>query len=304
MIITKKRINSLSFLDNINIDNIQIGIQVTNNEEKIFGIDRFEEGIAIEPSYLLGINCKKNTFGFSYPDKTKKKENRVINTLEWSWKDYSGKEYSDFYDIVREVYPRIQVKAANIELVFTKNNISEQFIIAKMNHSEKEIYLKQTINMILELFGFCEIFTQNLDFIESKSNIKRCNWELLPPGIKVKFESKHDNNSNEKNTHKRKDFNQTRLDVLNSYKPSETFVGSGGFTGYFAYIFDNTCYLENAIYGNSTYIIPKKDWKRLSQLSKQDLLENNFIIEKINHTSEWFNKIKLLMNKLEAKSLD
>ena len=98
---------------------------------------------------------------------------------------------------------------------------------------------------------------------------------------------------------RRPNYNQSRLDTLNSYNPFEVFVGSGGFTGYYAFVFKNTCFLENGYYGNATYVVPKDKWKKLSQLSKQEVLSTTDVIEKVNHTSEWFNKIDLLMNKYE-----
>ncbi len=301
MIISKKRIISLKFLEKLDIDKIQVGIQVTNNEQKKLGIDQFVEGIAIEPSPFLGINCNRNTNGYSYPDKTKPKIRKVVNTIEWSWRDWSGKEYSDFFDIEKDVYQKIYVKAANVELVLTKNGNGQKFIIAKMNPDTKEQFLKQTINMILEVFGFCEIFTETLDFIENNNKIKRCNWELLPPGIRVRVISQ---SKKELKDTKRKDFNQFRLDMLDSYHPIEIYVGTGGFTGYYAYLYDKTCYLENGFYGNATYVIPKDNWKELSQLSKQSLLATHYVIDKINHTSEWKDKIKELMKVTEGKSLD
>lgn len=300
MIISKKRIQSLNFLDKFDLDNIQIGIQVTNDEYKKLGLTEFVEGTAIQPSPTIGINCNRNSNGYSYPDKTRPKEYRIVNTIEWTLRDWGGYEHSGYADIGRYVYPKIEIEAANIELVLTKNKKGEYFIVANMNKNEKKEFLKQTINMLLEVFGFCEIFTKDLDLLDTHNKIKRCNWELLPPGIKATVIA----NSNK--THKnsqRKDFNQFRLDTLSSYNPLEIFVGTGGFTGYYAYIFENTCYLENGTYGNATYVIPKDKWKELSQLSKKELLSTQFIISKINHTSTWEQKIKELMYQTEKIKL-
>lgn len=298
MIISKKRIISLKFLEEFDLKDFKIGLQITNDELKRLGIKEFEEGLAIEPSPLFGINCNRNANGDSYPDKTKPKELRVVNTIEWTWKDWAGKEYSDFFDITREVYQRIYTPASNIELLLIKNKNNEQFIIADFSMEKDKIFLKQTINMILEIFGFCEIFTKDLDLINTKNKIKRCNWELLPKGIRIRIASLAQKGST---GGKRKNFNQFRLDELNSYNPLDVFEGTGGFTGYHAYIFPNTCFLENAIYGNATYVVPKDNWEELSQMSKRDLLSTNKVIDKIDHKSEWTLKIKNLMNLLEKK---
>lgn len=120
MIINKKRIISLNFLNNINIDDIEIGIQVTNKEYKKLGLEKFEEGIAIQPSPLLGIYSNRNANGYSYPDKEKGKEYRIVNTIQWVLRDWGGYEHSGYTDISRYVYPKIEVEAANVELMFQK----------------------------------------------------------------------------------------------------------------------------------------------------------------------------------------
>lgn len=298
MIISKKRIISLDFLDKYKNDNIKIGIHVTNNEYEKLGLKEFVEGTIIQPSPELGINCNKNANGYSYPDKTKPKEYRVINTIYWTWQDWGGNEHSDFVDISKKVYPKIEVPANNVEFVLTKNKSGELFILAKVDLKTDRDVLKQTINMFLEIFGFCEIFNDDLDLLDIHNKIKRCNWELLPPGVKTMALTSI-NNEKERKKGKRPDYNQSRLDTLDSYKPTEVFVGSGGFTGYYAFVFKNTCFLENGYYGNATYVVPKDKWKELSQLSKQEVLSTTDVIDKVNHTSEWFDKIDILMNKHE-----
>lgn len=296
MLINKKRVNSIDFLDKLDYKNLKIGIQITNKEYEKLGLEKFEEGILIEPSYNMGLNCYRNTNGYSYSDKTKDKEYRVVNTIEWNLKDWGGYEHSGITDISRWVYPKIYIEAANIELFLTENSKGNKFIIANIDLYSKKEYIKQTINMFLEIFGFCEIFTKDLELVDMKNKIKRCNWELLPAGIKAAIINKK--NEEHKKTRKN-DYYQYRLEMLESFDPEETYEGTNGFDGYYAYIFNNTCYLENAFYGNATYVIPKSNWKELSKLSKQEILNTNCVIEKINHTEEWETKIKNSMLKNE-----
>lgn len=298
MIISKKRIISLDFLDKYKTDNAKIGIHVTNKEYEKLGIKEFIEGTTIQPSPELGINCNRNSNGYSFPDKTKPMEERIINTIYWTWQDWGGNEHGDFFDISRKVYPRVEIPASNIELLLTKNNSGESFILANIDLKVEKGVIKRTINMFLEIFGFCEIFNKDLDLIDVHNKIKRCNWELLPPGVRA-IALTNINKEKENEKQKRLDYNQLRLDTLNSYNPSEIFVGTGGFTGYFAFVFKNTCFLENGYYGNATYVVPKDKWKELSQLSKQEVLSTPDVIDKVIHTRDWFNKINILMNKHE-----
>ncbi len=95
MIINKKRILSLNFLDKYKDNNIKIGINVTNEEYKKLGIKEFIEGTTIQPSPSFGINCSRNSNGYSYPDKTQPKEKRIVNTVYWTWHDWGGYEHGD-----------------------------------------------------------------------------------------------------------------------------------------------------------------------------------------------------------------
>lgn len=62
-----------------------------------------------------------------------------------------------------------------------------------------------------------------------------------------------------------------------------------------------TCYLENAVYGNATYVIVKEEWKILSQLSKNELLATRKVINKIIHNKNWINELKKSMKTTEGK---
>lgn len=297
MLIIKKRINSIEFIKKLKLEDITIGIKVNNKEYEKLGISKFEEGRAIEPSPLFGTNCKKNTFGYSYPDKTKPKKEEVIGTRHWRLQDWGGHWHSGYSNIIRKVYPKIEIAPTNIEFIFVKNKNGNKFIIANISESQKTKFLKQTINMFLEIFGFCEIFTKNLELISNK--IKRCNWKILPPGIKSCIEEQKTlEKENKKN---RKNFEKYRLEVLDNFNPLEIYEGTGGFTGYYAYIFNKTCFLESGAYGNATYIIAKNEWKSLSKLSKNDLSKTNKILEKIIHNEKWEQEIKSLIKKFEGK---
>ena len=295
MIICKSRINSISFIDGMPLDKIKVGIQVTSKEYEKLGFEVFEEGIAIEPSPLLGINCERNACGYSYPDKTKPKESAVIGTRYWELLDWGGHPHSGYCDIIRDIYPKIEIKPANIEFIFVKNQAQEEFIIADISNDDKKKYLKQTINMFLEIFGFCEIFNEDLSLVTSRDYLKRCNWEILPPGVKAKALEKRKGDK----AKNKKSFNQYRLDVLDTYKPEQTVIGLGGFSGYYAYLFSNTCFLESGTYGNATYIIPKKDWESLSKLSKGELSKTDKVIDKVIHNEDWEMNIATIIKKWE-----
>ncbi len=295
MIISKKRINSIDFIDDFENKEFLIGLRITNNELTKLNIKSFEEGLAIEPSPKFGVNCRKNTNGYSYPDKKQDKVYRYITTIEWNLKDWGGYEHSGYSDIYRYAYPKVEIDPTNIEFILRTDDKGNEYIIANFSDTYNKDKVKLIINMFLEIFGFCELFDQGYNLLKSSNKIKRCNWEILPKGIKIDslMCKKCKNNSDEN----KKSFEEYRFDTIESYNPSDIFCGTGGFTGYFAFIFDNICCLECNYYGNATYIIPRKGWEQISKFSKSELLNSNDIIAKITHTSGWTTEFSKLMKK-------
>lgn len=224
MVIAKKRINSIDFLDKIDSKKIYIGIRITGDEYKKLGIDEFEEGLLIEPSPNYGINCRRNTEGYSYADKSSEKVYRYITTREWSLLDWGGYEHTGYSDVYRYAYPKIEVSPTNIEMVLTKD---------KKKHKSKN-----------------------------------------------------------------KGFEEYRIEMLNKFNPIDIFCGTGGFTGYYAFIFNKYCCLESSYYGNATYVIPVKNWEELSKMSKGDLLSSKYIIKKINHNENWYKDLVDVMREV------
>lgn len=48
-----------------------------------------------------------------------------------------------------------------------------------------------------------------------------------------------------------------RQEFLNSYKPKEVVLGTAGFKGYLAYVFNTIVILESVRYGNAIYVFEK-----------------------------------------------
>jgi hypothetical protein len=87
-----------------------------------------------------------------------------------------------------------------------------------------------------------------------------------------------------------------RLKKINSYKPEFLAVGRAGFHGYtiFAFPKKKLYVLESIHYGNATYVF-EKDWKRLSQMTKAEILNQNLQKVRIIHLANWAQKITRLM---------
>ncbi|MDF2865755.1 MAG: hypothetical protein K0R72_571 [Clostridia bacterium] len=294
MIIRKKRINSASFLKDIeNVEKLKIGVIVEDELINKLGI---EEG-TFRPNIKWGVNCRINTFGRSVPNKELPKESRFINTIEWHWKEYHGRDnivdMCDYKDIYRDVYQRKIYKPNEVNFIYLKKN-SENIIIADLDKLDinDEYKLKIIINMFLEIFGFCQFFDFQLDKYVEYKKFKMCNWEILPKGEEIwdKIDSEKYIEPSQ-SSGSRNNFDSYRIYKIMDKKPYEKYIGINEFQGYLVFIFKDICIFESQKYGNATYITKVNSWKDASQLPKGKLIESEYIIDRIIHNSNWNKEI-------------
>jgi len=288
----QSRIQSLKLPKGYDVEKINVGIPVKNNENVKVGLKNI--GDMVLPSASFGKTCDRNANGYSYTDKTQPKKYRYVAT---NWIQPWGNDYASAVpaDIYRDCYPKVEIPPTEIELILLDDNSGNKYIVANLTQKIRSSNLKETVNIFLEIFGFCYIYSGNLE-ITSNTNRRRCNWEILPPGEKPSVHLQHQLQNQGKNTDT---FDVDRLQMLERYKTEQIVEGINGFNGYYAYIFSNHCVLESAIYGNATYIIPKNNWEQLSQKTKQELIDNKQVVAKIIHNANWEFEIRKILRKLE-----
>lgn len=292
IVIKKSKIRKLPLPKGFDVDNIQVGIPVHKNEEDILNIRNI--GDIVLPSAHFGPVCKKNAYGDVVVDKTQPKERRYVSTI---WVQPFGNYYADStpVDIYKPCYPKIEIPPMEIELMLVLDKDNRKYIIADIDKKQNEENLLSAINIFLEIYGECYIFNGELN-INNDSKRQKCNWEILPPGEKP---SVHIKNMLKANAQNADTFDVSRLEFLDKYKVEKIVEGTNGFNGYYAYIFNNICLLESAIYGNATYVIPKENWEILSQKNKKELFDEKHVIEKIIHKENWKRQIRITIKKLE-----
>lgn len=291
--IRKTRIQSLKLPKGYERDKIIIGIPVKNNEDAKVGLKNI--GDTVLPSSVFGKTCEKNAYGYFYTDKTQPKQNRYVATI---WIQPWGNDYASPVpaDIYRDCYPKVEVPPTEIEFSLTNDKLGNKYIVAILTQDIRSNKLEETVNMFLEIFGFCYIYSDDLEIDTAIRH--RCNWEILPPGEKPSIHLQKQLQNQGKNTDT---FDVDRLKTLEKYKVEQIVEGINGFNGYYAYVFSSICVLESAIYGNATYIIPKNNWEQLSQKTKKELLDSKQVIYKIVHTEKWNREIRQVLKKLEQQ---
>ncbi|WP_455950737.1 hypothetical protein [Eubacterium sp.] len=295
--INKKRIIKLNIPKEYDEKQIQLGIPVTGDEAKRVGLK--EVGDIVLPSWNFGTTCKKNACGYSYADKTKPMERRYVST-GWGY-PYGNKNASmKAFDMYRECYPQIEVEAYGIELCLYENADNQQFVIVDMTDEIREKYMKEAINLMLEIYGKCYVY-DGVIRVEKTIKKRRCNWEMLPPG---EMPSRHIEKQAELMNQNINAYDIARLNFIETYNATMVVEGINGFNGYYAYLYEKCCVLESAFYGNATYIIPKDDWEKLSQKTKRELIDEKQLIAKINHTKKWKQSISSMFEELGIEKKD
>ncbi len=289
--IQQKRINSISFLEKYDIYQIQLGIPVKNREPERVGLEKI--GDVVLPAASFGIQSRRNAYGFCYADKSKPKESRIVST-NWIY-PYGNKNASKIaVDIRRDCYPIVEEPPYGIELCLTNDQNGDCYIICVLNNEIRANHIKEALNLMLEIFGFCYIYDKEIQNT-NKMSIRRCNWEILPPGempsriIERQFRERGLDEDR---------FDVARLKKLEMYSAVEIVEGICGFKGYYAFVFRDYCVLESITVGNATYIIPSDNWEARSQMTKQELLYENLVIKRIVHKKMWKAEIGELLERL------
>ena len=285
-----KRILKLTLPKEFDLNTIQIGVPVIGDEAKRIGLER--EGDIVLPSGKFGIQSKKNAYGYSCADKTKPKERRYVST---NWIQPFGNDNASpvAVDIYRPCYPKINVPAYEIELQLYMDKNGNRYVIVNLTEEVKKGFLKEAINLLLEIYGVCYIFEKDIR-IEESTKRHRCNWEILPAG---EMPSKHIEKQLRDHGKDINTYDVFRLDYLEKYNAEKIVEGTNGFKGYYAYVFKKHCVLESAVYGNATYIIQKQNWEILSQKNKKELFDEGYVVKKIDHTENWkYNISKMFEN--------
>ncbi len=286
-----KRILKISLPKEFDVNTIQIGIPVMDDEAKKVGLER--EGDIVLPSGKFGVQSKKNAYGYSYVDKTKPKERRYVST---NWIQPFGNNNASFVavDIYRDCYPKICVPAYEMELQLYKGENGSRYVIVNLTKEMRKNFLKEAINLLLEIYGVCYIFEKDIH-IDEFAKRQRCNWEILPSG---EMPSKHIEKQLREHGKDMGTYDVFRLRYVEKYHAEKIVEGINGFKGYYAYVFKKHCVLESAVYGNATYIIPKENWEILSQKTKKELFDEDYVIKKIDHTENWKYKISKIFESL------
>jgi hypothetical protein len=297
MIIKKKRIRNLGkYISPITLGSrIVLGVKIAGHNVPILQKAGFtktlDAGESVLPAPVFG----------SKSDKPKEETCRMI---EWTWKQWAPggqlEERTDWRDRCIQRYPRTSIPAPSAELTIVTNAEGEKLVISTAIEylPDKQQHLLHIINLFLEIFGECEVLQENLESVISlPKTLRRLNWEVLPLG-EMPWErfAATVKTIVEKASPKNQRLIADRLRTINQHNPSFHAVGTAGFTGYFVFGFpDKNLFVLESIYsGNATYVLGK-NWEKISQLTKAEILSQELHQERLIHRVGWHTSIQKLL---------
>lgn len=263
--------------------------------------DELSVGESVLPLAAFGPVSRHNAEG-KYKVHRDRPMETAYRVVEWTWQEWHGpyrEERSDFVDVPYQRYPRTFIPPPSVEMRIA-TTLEEQRVVVSPPVAyidENEELLRHTINLYLEMFRECSIFTENLDQM-IRVPVKRLNWRILPPGrwpwSKLRKEV-------EPLIKQAPGGNQVvirhRVEVINSYGPDFVAVGQAGFLGYFGFGFtERNLFVFESIYtGNATYVFDER-WEELSKLTKAEILSENLQTDRIIHRSRWDDRVRALLS--------
>lgn len=305
MYLYKKRINKLTCLDWIEQgQKVVIALyDAIRFEEKLlklgFSAD-FLEGEKILPS-AINPSTERNAEKYYVADKSQPKE-KYFQTLWWTRHEWAGRgetrEVTDYVDIPRERYPRIEYAPYSVELTLKYSEDGSLFVITPPIEFcyQNEKKLINTINIFLTVFGECEVLTENYEKL-MPTKVIRLNWEILPQGEYPweKVQKDLDTISEHKGKTARKML-LDKCEYINSFHPDFRAYGKSGFRGYVIFGFkERNIYVLESVYTNNATYVFGENWETLSKLSKAEILNGELQKARLIHNDNWQHDIDELL---------
>jgi hypothetical protein len=307
MILRKKRVRNLSS----NLVGVERGRSVLVGVD---GIKRFTDtleeagftrplknGESVVPLPVFGPRSKYNAEGAYETHKDQPMET-VHYTLECTYPERRGPDTvqrTRRTEFTRKRYPRTFIPPPAVEMQIGRRLDDNESVVVSppvVYIAKNDELLRHTINLYLEVFKKCNIFTKNLEGIIT-APLEFLNWTVLREGERVRDKMR----KSVKRLSKRVSGSDLqlildRLELINKHEPDFVAVGREGFRGYFVFGFvQRDLYVcESRYTRNATYILGK-EWKAVTKLTKAEILRGKLHKYRIIHTSEWEDTIEAIL---------
>lgn len=299
MFFSGKRINKIDrYVRRADLARRQYVYHVSQDEEGAFSAVGLPKNAAVGDAILpkiIGPVSEFNAEGKWLVHKDQPLEERVVGQRVWRWREFRGRyDYVDkerIVNITRECYPRTLLEPPSLEMTVQLVGDRRRLVTELPENSDAEL-LRHAVNLYLEFFGQCHL-TDHPDEVPIVTP-KRVNWRILPTGASPWDRAQAAVGEKTAPLPDDTAFIITeRQKFICSLGPADVYVGEGGFADYLAYIFPdkNVAVLESVTRGNAIYVF-EGDWRRVSQLSKREILAGNLQKARIIHATGWTARLR------------
>ena len=309
MVIQGKRIRNINRLAKLvtNAKSFIVGIRIpmtTPNLLQQIGFSREPNvGDSVLPKTVFGPTSTFNSDGKFIVHKDQPMEERVTHQTQWSWTQWRGRyqreERTEIRDVTKLCYPRTFVGPPAIELTVVLSEDGTSIVTAPLMSIDAsgEDACVHVVNLFLEIFGECEIFSDNLAQL-NLCEVRKFNWTILPQGRRPWLQVKGDLQPIiDELPEGSKPVIEYRFETINRYKPEFVAVGEAGFRGYVVFGFPdkNLHVFESAYTGNATYVF-RENWEDLSKLTKADILNESLHHARVVHLNSWSGHVQNILS--------
>jgi hypothetical protein len=221
---------------------------------------------------------------------------------EWHWTQWQGPyriPRSKLVSIPYKRYPRTFIPPPSVELRIAETGDGNRIVASPaIEYVEgNDANLLHTINLFLEIFGECEVLTENLEEI-TRPPIRRLNWTVLPPGRRPWPQLRGEIRPTlEQAPEEKQRIVEYRLQLMNDFEPEFHAIGNAGFRSYIVFGFpEKNLYVAESVYtGNATYVFDER-WEALSRMTKAEILDENLQTDRIVHAENWEYRVRSLLS--------
>ncbi len=261
-----------------------------------------KNGESVVPLPVFGPRSKYNAEGAYETHKDQPMET-VHYTLECTYTERRGPDTvqrTRRTEFTRKRYARTFIPPPAVEMqIGTRLDDRESVVVSPpfVYIAKNDELLRHTINLYLEMFRECRIFTKNLERIIT-APLEFLDWTFLREGERVRSKMRESVRRLSKRV-TGSDLEETldRLELINESEPDFVALGREGFQGYFVFGFvERDLYVcESRYTRNATYIFGE-EWKEVTKLTKAEILRRGLHKARIIHTGKWEEKMEAILS--------
>lgn len=251
-----------------------------------------EPGQVLLPA-VVGPRSRFNADGGERVHRDRPKE--LVTRLAWArWLERHGGDQREIRGVrpwSYQRFPRTLVPAPHVELRVVALGGRLAVAAEPLRRREDGARLLHAINLMLELFGECELLDAPAGPVTA-APATRLNWELLAAGGLAAFPPQLGAVVGHLPLKDRR-VAEYRIARVGELAPDFMAVGRAGFRGYAMFGFGDRgrFVLESLYFGNET-LVSGRGWDELSRLGKGELLRAGVHEERIPHAPGWESRLR------------